>query len=102
MSALLVVLVGVFVLGGTGDVRALLNLGQVAQVLGCSRTTVWRLVSSGELPSVKITSSLRRVDPEDLERWIDQRRDHQSAVDRAREATLADLGVLPLSRKSDS
>jgi hypothetical protein len=59
-------------------------------------------VEAGDLPAVRITPSIRRISEEDLERFIESRRDHASAVDRAREDTLADLGVVPLSRRSDS
>jgi excisionase family DNA binding protein len=57
----------------------LLNLAQVAARLGVSRTTAWRLVTSGALPSVAVTSSIKRVDESDLERWIDERRGQRSA-----------------------
>jgi len=53
---------------------ALLNLAEVAARLGVSRTTAWRLVSSGQIASVMVTESLRRVDPDDLARFIDERR----------------------------
>jgi excisionase family DNA binding protein len=57
-------------------VSALLNLAEVAARLGISRTSAWRLVCrDGEIPSVRVTSSIRRVDADDLERWIDERRE---------------------------
>jgi excisionase family DNA binding protein len=56
-------------------VPPLLNLAGVASRLGVSRTTAWRLVASGEIPSVRVTDTLRRVDPADLEEWIEARRD---------------------------
>lgn len=54
---------------------ALLNLGQVAERLGVSKTTAWRLVERGELPSVRITGTMRRILPEDLEAFIAARRE---------------------------
>ena len=69
----------------------LLTLAEVGARLGISRTSVWRLVRSGDLPSVRITETLRRVDPDDLARWIDERRERS-----------APASVVPLSRRSDS
>lgn len=45
---------------------------QVAAVLCLSRATTYRLIESGELPSVKI-GRLRRVRKADLERWMEER-----------------------------
>jgi excisionase family DNA binding protein len=56
-------------------VSELLTLEEVAQRLHVSRTTCWRLVRNGDLPSVRITGSVRRVDSDDLEAWIDERRE---------------------------
>lgn len=66
----------------------LLNLAEVADRLGVSRTTCWRLISNGEIPSVRITSTLRRVDPADLESWIASRRETPGAAT-----------VLPLAKR---
>jgi excisionase family DNA binding protein len=44
-----------------------LSLDQVAAQLGVSKRTVRRLISSGELPAVRVgTSSIIRVDADDL------------------------------------
>jgi excisionase family DNA binding protein len=44
-----------------------LSLDQVATQLGVSKRTVRRLISSGELPAVRVgTSSIIRVDADDL------------------------------------
>jgi excisionase family DNA binding protein len=51
------------------DALRLLKVPQVATILGVSDKTVWRLVASGELPSVKIGQA-RRVVPEDLAAYI--------------------------------
>ena len=59
----------------------LLTLAEVGARLGISRTSVWRLVRSGDLPSVRITETLRRVDPDDLERWIDERRQRRPSAE---------------------
>jgi excisionase family DNA binding protein len=61
----------------------LLNLGEVATRLSVSKTTAWRLLKSGAIPSIEVTSKLRRVDERDLERFIDERRgraDHADVV----------------------
>ena len=54
---------------------ALLTIAGVAARLSVSRTTAWRLISSGAIPSVRVTHALRRVDPADLEAWIEGRRE---------------------------
>ena len=72
---------------------ALLGLAEVAARLNVSRTTAWRLVQSGEIPSIPITPTLRRVDPQDLEEWIASRRE--------RGPTPADIVQLKPNRESD-
>jgi len=51
----------------------LMTIPQVIEALQLGRTRVWELVASGELPSVRIGRSVR-VDAEDLERWIADRK----------------------------
>ena len=43
-----------------GD-RKLLSIQQTAQVLNVSRTTVWRLLRAGRLPTVELRPGSRRV-----------------------------------------
>jgi len=43
-----------------GD-RRLLSIQQAAQVLNVSRTTVWRLLRAGRLPTVELRPGSRRV-----------------------------------------
>jgi putative molybdopterin biosynthesis protein len=50
----------------------LLKYGEVADLLGVGRTTVYDLVGKGELPIVKI-GRCARVRPNDLEAFIDAR-----------------------------
>jgi excisionase family DNA binding protein len=59
---------------------SLLNLSQVAERLGISRTSAWRLVATGDLPSIRVTETLRRVDADDLEAWISERREQRPAA----------------------
>jgi excisionase family DNA binding protein len=70
-------------------VSALLDLAAVASRLGISRTSAWRLVSSGAIASVQVTAKLRRVDAADLERFIDAHRSQP----------VADVAPLRKSRK---
>lgn len=51
--------------------RMLLSVGEVAAELGCGRDTVYRLMTSGALPSVTLSGRLRRVRREDLRAFID-------------------------------
>jgi excisionase family DNA binding protein len=71
---------------------ALYNLAQVATILNCSRTTAWRLIRDGALPSVQIPESLRRVRPADLEAFIEERRQSgpsAKVVELRREGTVS-------------
>ena len=49
----------------------LLSVAEVAAELGCGRDTVYRLLTSGALPSVIVGGRLRRVRREDLLTYID-------------------------------
>jgi len=51
----------------------LLNIRQAANRLGISVETAYRLARHRELPTLKIGGSLR-VDPRELETWLDERR----------------------------
>ena len=51
--------------------RMLLSVSEVAAELGCGRDTVYRLMTSGALPSVTVAGRLRRVRHEDLRGYID-------------------------------
>lgn len=49
----------------------LLNVSQVARLLGLSRTTVYALIKAQELPVVRF-GRVVRVSPESLQRWVEQ------------------------------
>jgi excisionase family DNA binding protein len=49
--------------------RALLKVGDVMRLLGCSRSTVHRRVQDGSLPAVRI-HGLLRFRPETLEAFV--------------------------------
>jgi len=51
----------------------LLTLGEVADALRCARSTVYELMSSGELPYLKIRG-LRRIEAGELEEFIERHR----------------------------
>lgn len=53
--------------------RMLLSVNEVATELGCGRDTVYRLLTSGQLPSLTIGGRLRRIRREDLRAYIDSR-----------------------------
>jgi excisionase family DNA binding protein len=71
---------------------SLLNIAEVADRLHVSRTTAWRLISTGAIPSVKVTDSIRRVDASDLEEWISERREQRPS---ARVVALRPEGSVP-------
>jgi len=53
--------------------RRLLNVRQVAQEIGLSKTTVWRLVNEGILPTVEVRAGRRRVPSEAVTEFINRR-----------------------------
>jgi excisionase family DNA binding protein len=59
--------------GGKRALPRLLNLQEVAEILGCSVRTVRRRIDDRELPSIPI-GRLVRVHPDDLDRYIAERR----------------------------
>jgi excisionase family DNA binding protein len=57
--------------GTTGE-RLLLTVEEAARRLGIGRSLAWRLVRSGELPSVRL-GRLVRVPERNLQVWLDRR-----------------------------
>ena len=51
--------------------RMLLSVAEVAAELGCGRDTVYALLTSGALPSVRLGGRLRRIRRADLNRYVD-------------------------------
>ena len=49
----------------------LMSVNEVATALGCGRDTVYRLMTSGQLPSVIVGGRLRRVRQDDLRTYVD-------------------------------
>ena len=54
--------------------RSLLTIGEAAKILNCSPKTLQRRVGGGELPVIR-DGRLVRVHPDDLDRFIRQRRE---------------------------
>jgi excisionase family DNA binding protein len=54
--------------------RSLLRVPEVASRLSLTERTVWRLLASGDLPSVRIGRSVR-ISPRDLEQFLHMHRD---------------------------
>lgn len=55
------------------DDNGLLRVPQVAKRLGVSQPTVWRLIKSGELDSIKVSARSRRIAPEVVEAYLKER-----------------------------
>jgi len=53
--------------------RRLLNVRQVANEIGLSKTTVWRLVNEGILPTVEVRAGRRRVPSEAVTAFTNRR-----------------------------
>ncbi len=52
---------------------------EAAALVGISERLVYQLLSSGEIPSFKITARCRRIRLEDLDAWLDERREGGAA-----------------------
>lgn len=50
--------------------KMMLSVAEVAAELGCGRDTVYALLASGQLASVRVGERLRRIRRPDLERYI--------------------------------
>jgi len=59
-------------MAGTTGERLLLTVEEAARRLGIGRSLAWRLVRSGELPSVRL-GRLVRVPERNLQVWLDRR-----------------------------
>ncbi|HEX8743601.1 MAG TPA: helix-turn-helix domain-containing protein [Thermoleophilaceae bacterium] len=55
--------------------RPLLTPRDVAEQLQISRSTLYEMLRRGELPSYKIAGA-RRIDPDDLDRYLTEQREH--------------------------
>ena len=51
--------------------RMLLSVAEVAAELGCGRDTVYALLTSGALPSVRLGGRLRRIRRTDLAAYVE-------------------------------
>jgi excisionase family DNA binding protein len=51
-----------------------LTVDDVAEMLSLTRQRVYRMVRAGELPIVRVGTRAIRFDPEELARWVDDRR----------------------------
>lgn len=56
----------------------LLNVSQVAKMLGLSRTMVYTLIATQGLPTVRFGRAVR-VSPTSLQRWLEKREQGMSA-----------------------
>jgi excisionase family DNA binding protein len=60
--------------------RPLLTIGEAAERLRVSDTTVRRLIGAGVLPAVRVTSGAIRIEREELADWISERRTAETTV----------------------
>lgn len=51
--------------------RLLLSVAEVAAELGCGRDTVYALLATGALPSVRLGGRLRRIRRSDLTAYVE-------------------------------
>jgi excisionase family DNA binding protein len=58
--------------------RLLLRPMETAELIGISRTRVYQLISSGEIPSIRIGGSVR-VPLDRLREWISRQADQSAA-----------------------
>lgn len=60
--------------------KKLWDVAEAAEFLGCSETTVRRLIASGQLASVNVSARLTRLDPTDVEIYLESRKTRAKAL----------------------
>lgn len=66
--------------------RELWTVAQAAERMGCSEDTVRRLISSGKLPSINVSARLTRLDPADVEIYLESRKTRAGALQEKQKA----------------
>ena len=65
---------------GQGRTNRLLNIDQVRRRLNCSKSHVYNLIQSGELPAVTLGASKgKRVYESEVERYLERRQEMEDA-----------------------
>jgi excisionase family DNA binding protein len=57
----------------TPEEEALLTVPEAASLLRVSRALAYRMVATGEIPSVRIGQRVVRIRRDQLDRWLDDR-----------------------------
>ena len=70
--------------------KLLLKPSEVQQLLGCGRSIVYRLISEGDIPSVRVGRCIR-VQRKSLDKWIV---DHENAKGDGRSTTVSNASAL--------
>jgi len=60
--------------------RQLINIEEGASRLCISRRMLWQLISTGALPVVQLGSKTIRLSVNDIEKFIDERRERRGSV----------------------
>lgn len=53
--------------------KKLVRVDDVADLLGCSKRHVWKLVESRELPAVRLGPRCVRFNPDDVQKMVESR-----------------------------
>ncbi len=64
-----------------GELRNLLKVRDVQEILGLSRSQVYELVARGEIPHYRIGKAIR-FDPQDLKDWLESKKIEKSRRER--------------------
>ena len=62
----------------TAPLEPLLNIGAVAELLGLSRASIYRLIEAGELQPIRVGARSPRVSPAEIRRFVERRRARES------------------------
>lgn len=60
--------------------RELWTVAQAAEHMGCSEKTVRRLLEAGRLPYINVSTRITRIDPVDVEIYLESRRVRAGAL----------------------
>lgn len=66
--------------------RELWTVAEAAEHMGCSEKTVRRLLESGKLPYIRISARITRIDPGDVEIYLESVRVRAGALQQKQKA----------------
>jgi len=64
----------------TADTRRYLSIEETAKYLGISKNTLYKFMSAGNIPLVRLGARRIRFDKADLDRWMERHKERGATV----------------------